>query len=42
MADSKWSEQKVEHLKSKTKSCQLKKTITDVEGIFQQSAWKLP
>ena len=42
MAESKWSEQKEEHLESKTKSCLPRKTNIDVERTFQESAWKLP
>ena len=38
MAESKWSEQKEEHLKNKTKSCQPIKKDTKVERTFQESA----
>ena len=36
IADSKWSEQKEEHLESKTKSCQQRRTNADVES-FQRN-----
>ena len=38
IADSKWSEQKEEHLESKTKSCQPRRKTSQVEGTFQESA----
>ena len=42
VVESKSSEQKEEHLKSKTKSCQPRKKTTEVERIFQRSVWNSP
>ena len=42
VANSNWSEQRDEHLKSKTKSCQSRRKKTEVEWIFQEYAWTLP
>ena len=39
MADSKWSEQKEEHLESKTKSWLPKRMNSDMERVIQESSW---
>ena len=39
MVDNKWSVRKKEHLKNKAKSCQSRRTNTDVESTFQYMLW---
>ena len=37
MADNKWSEQKEDHVERKTKRCQSKRKISEMERTFQES-----
>ena len=40
ISDSKWSEWKEKHLKSKSKNCEPRRKTSDIERTFQESAWK--
>ena len=42
MTVSKWSGLKEEHIKSKTKRYQPRRTDANVKRTFQESAWKIP